>query len=100
MYIFPFYPRTKLQKTQPVRYCRTYFNFVIHKCDALCDLVPFMQFKKREKHSWRSVNSSKVAGFKPATLLELTLLHRYFSRFLDFTNGTKSRNAPQIKSQR
>ena len=32
-------------------------------CGALCDLVPFAQFKKREKHPWRSVNFSKVAGF-------------------------------------
>ena len=31
-------------------------------CDALHDLVPFVQFKKREKHPWRSVNFSKVAG--------------------------------------
>ena len=31
-------------------------------CGALCDLVPFVQFKKREKHTWRSVNISKVAG--------------------------------------
>ena len=31
-------------------------------CDALRDLVPFVQFKKREKHSWMSVNFSKVAG--------------------------------------
>ena len=31
--------------------------------DALHDLVPFAQFKKREKHPWRSVNFSKVAGF-------------------------------------
>ena len=22
-------------------------------CDALCDLVSFVQFKKREKHPWR-----------------------------------------------
>ena len=29
---------------------------------ALCDLVPFVQFKKREKHPWRSVNFSKIAG--------------------------------------
>ena len=27
------------------------------------DLVPFVQFKKREKHPWRNVNFSKVAGF-------------------------------------
>ena len=32
-------------------------------CDALRDLVPFVQFKKREKHTRRSVTFSKVAGF-------------------------------------
>ena len=30
-------------------------------CGALRDLVPFVQFKKREKHPWKSVNFSKVA---------------------------------------
>ena len=58
-------------------------------------MVPFAQFKKREKHPWKSVNFSKVAGF--ATLLKLTLLHGYFSRFLNCTNGAKSRNAPHFK---
>ena len=29
---------------------------ITHKCDALRDLVPFVQFKKREKHLWKSVN--------------------------------------------
>ena len=32
-------------------------------CDALRDLVAFVQLKKRERHPWRSVNLSKVAGF-------------------------------------
>ena len=32
------------------------------KCDTLRDLVPFVQFKNREKHPWRSVVFSKVAG--------------------------------------
>ena len=32
-------------------------------CDVLRDLVPFAQFQKREKHPWRSVTFSKVAGF-------------------------------------
>ena len=32
-------------------------------CDALSDLVPFVQFKKREKHPWRGVNFSKAAAF-------------------------------------
>ena len=31
-------------------------------CVALRDLVPSAQFKKREKHPWRSVTFSKVAG--------------------------------------
>ena len=35
---------------------------------------------------------------EPATLLKLTLLHGCFSRFLNCTNGTKSRNAPHIKA--
>ena len=33
---------------------------------------------------------------KPATLLKVTLLHGCFSRFLNCTNGTKSRKASQI----
>ena len=32
-------------------------------CCALRDLVPFVQFKKREKRPWRSVDFSKVAGW-------------------------------------
>ena len=35
---------------------------VITICDALRDLVPFAQFKKREKHPWRSVTFIKVVG--------------------------------------
>ena len=35
---------------------------VIINCDALRDLLPFVQFKKREKHPSRSDTFSKVAG--------------------------------------
>ena len=38
----------------------TLADFLI--CDGLHDLVPFVQFKKREKHPWRSVAFNKVAG--------------------------------------
>ena len=38
-------------------------SFINSICDALRDLVSFAQFKKREKHPWRSVNFSKFAGF-------------------------------------
>ena len=58
-------------------------------CDVLRDLVPLVKFKKREKTPWRSVAFSKVAGFKPATLLKVTLLHGFFSRFFNYANGTK-----------
>ena len=34
----------------------------MNKCDALHNLVPFAQFKNREKHPWRSVTFSKFAG--------------------------------------
>ena len=47
-----------------------------NKCDIFRDLVTFVQFKKREKHPWRSVIFSKVAG-----LLKVTLLQGCFSRF-------------------
>ena len=53
---------------------------------ALRDLVPFEQFKKREKHPWKSVTFSKV-------LLKATLLCGYFSRFLNCAHGIKSRIA-------
>ena len=32
-------------------------------CDALRDLIPVVQFKKREKRSWWSATFSKIAGF-------------------------------------
>ena len=39
------------------------FTLKLIICDALRDLVPSVQFKKRGKHPWRSVNFSKVTGF-------------------------------------
>ena len=75
----------------------------LHKCGTI--LAPFVQFKKRKKHPWRSGNFSKVAGFNlknvknthgRVLILKLTLLHGCFSRFLNCTNGTKSHNASQV----
>ena len=61
----------------------SHFMFPAPICDALRDLVPFVQLSCR---------------LKPATLLKLTLFHGCFSRFLNCANGTKSRNAPNITS--
>ena len=57
-------------------------------CDALGDLVPFVQFKKTLKNT-----HGGALILEPATLLKLTLLHGCLSHFLNCTNGTKSRNA-------
>ena len=54
-----------------------FFSFT-YICEALRDLAPFVLFKKREKHTWKSV------------------LHRCFSRFLNSTNGAKSRKASHL----
>ena len=74
-----------------------YLNFItkerMNKWDTLRGLVPFVQFKKREKHPWRSGTFSKVAA---ATLLKVALFRECFPRFLNCANGTKSRNAPHI----
>ena len=48
-------------------------------CEGLCDLIPFVQLKKREKH-----------------FTESKLLQGCFSRFLSCTNGTKSGKALHI----
>ena len=53
----------------PIQFC-VLLQQVLLLCPINCqyirgafrDLVPFVQFQKREKHLWRSVNFSKVAG--------------------------------------
>ena len=45
-----------------------------------------IQFKEHEKHPWGSVILKVTVA-----LLKLTLFHGCFSRFLNYTNATKSR---------
>ena len=52
-------------------------------------LIPFIKFKKREKHSWKSVT---FCGRQAKVIL----FHGCFSGFLNCTNGTKSRKASHI----
>ena len=60
-------------------------------CDALHDLVPFVQFKKSEKHPWSSVTLSKVKRKTPPWV--------FFTYFvLNCTNGNKSRKASHIST--
>ena len=60
--------------------------------NALRDVVPFVQFQKREEHPWRSVTSSKVVAFS----FKLTFLRECFLRFLNCTNSAKTRKASHI----
>ena len=46
-----------------LNYCQLQISNLNQICDALRDLVAFMLFKEREKHPWRRVTFSKVAGF-------------------------------------
>ena len=59
---------------------RCKLNELHHKCisDALCDLVPFLQFKKREKRPRRSITFRKVAGFAQSLIIDL--IHNLVSR--------------------
>ena len=59
---------------------------------ALRNFVLFVQFRKLEKHPWRSVTLSEVA----CLLLKVILLHGCFSRFLNCADGAKSLNASHI----
>ena len=53
-------------------------------------LVQSVQFEKHEKHTWRSVTFSKIAGLK------VTLIHRCLSYFSNCTDVTKLRKASPI----
>ena len=52
-------------------------------CDALRDLLPFVQFKKREKHPWRSFTCSKLCRWyqiaQCITIMKITT-KRYCNR--------------------
>ena len=57
--------------TSRPRFLMHLFNDVhlICICGVLLGLVPFVLFKKREKHPWRSGNFSTVAGFTKSNTL-------------------------------
>ena len=67
----------------------------VYMCDALRDLVPYVQFQKSKKHPRRGATFGKLEA-QPATLLKVTLFDGYFSRFLNCTNGPKSRKTSHI----
>ena len=58
--VFIIMQQKRMQNTQYVKYLLWSF---LQKYDTLRDLVAFVQFKKREKHPWRSVNLAFLLGF-------------------------------------
>ena len=63
--IFLVFPLLTLNRYMLARFVVTWKCMSIDgliNCDALCDLVPFIQFQKREKHRWGIVTFSKVEG--------------------------------------
>ena len=68
-------------------------------CSVLRDLVPYEQLKEREKHPWRIVSFSKVAGLACNFTKSNTSSMSIFHVFQIVQNGTKSRNASNIETQ-
>ena len=60
----------------------------------LRDLVPFVQFKKREEHAWRSATFSTVAG----SACDFTKSNTPPWVFFKFLKLNKSRNASHMKN--
>ena len=60
LHLFSFFLRSIMKRSR--RSSVTLYKAIIMLCDALFNLVPFVQPKKREKYSWRSVTFSKAAG--------------------------------------
>ena len=63
-------------------YLNLYFFSIKHhensKCDGLHDLVPFVQFKKREKHPWRSVNFITKINTPPWVFFTFFKLYKWY----------------------
>ena len=63
-----------------------------HICDTLRDLLPFVQFEKREKHPRRNVSLSKVAGLTKSSSPPWV-----FFTFLNCSNDTKLRKVSHVR---
>ena len=74
------------------RFEKNCFSYAMIITYVLRNLVRFAQLKKREKHPWRNVTFSKLAGY----FTKVTFLQGCFSRFLNCANGTKWWNASHV----
>ena len=84
----PYYAPPYYALERNIEHIRSIYPRLLTICGALRDLVQCAQFKKREKHHGGAL-----------LFLKTTLLHGRFSRFLNCTNGMKSRKAPHFCKQ-
>ena len=63
---------------QYLLFYREYRHYRHEYCDALRDLVPFVQFKEREKSPWRSVAFSKVVNTPPWVFFTFFKLYKWY----------------------
>ena len=56
----------------------SHFKNRFHNCNVLRDLVPFVQFKKREKHPWyqiaQNITEIKISHYSESELYVIPLL--------------------------
>ena len=65
-------------------------------CDVWRNLVPFVQFKKREKHHGEVLLLVKFQVSACNFTKRIAFHHGCFSHFLNCTSVTESRKAPHI----
>ena len=77
----------------------TAFVLYFFKCDVLLDLVPFVQFKKREIHPWRSVTFSTKSNTPPWVFFTCFKLFKWYQIAQNITNVQLSLNVEVLLEQ-
>ena len=77
-------------------FCKHWQEKGLHLQNVRKDLVPFVQFKKCEKHPWKSISFSTAAGFSLQLFQKWPSSMGVFRVFWNCTNGTKSREVSHI----
>ena len=71
-------------------------------CDALRDLIAFVQFGKREKHPWRSVTLNTKSNTPPWVFFSFFKLYKWYqivqrTIYQPFLNGREQFRKAEVK---
>ena len=83
-------------KTCLINFSANYKSIIRPICDALLDLVPFVQFKKGEKHHGGVLILVKLQA-EACNFNKINTPPWVFSTFSKLYKGTKSHNASRFK---